>query len=571
MSDASETGSSAPEFDPRDFEPSAVEATALPAVVAVVITEGGPTLERSLAAVCASEYPSLTVLVVDHGPSVDDTLVGRIAAIGPQVLVRRVGAELADLEPADRVLAAANDAIASVSGAPLLLVVRDDIVVAPDAIRTMVEEVYRSNAAIVGPKLVDADDTGLLVDVGGVIDHFGTQFSPIEPGERDQEQHDAVRDVFFVSSPMFMVRADIFAALAGFAVEAGPAADVDLCWRARLLGGRVLVAPDAVGAVVAGAAPRRTPSATPRVAMRTRLRVLGKNYGVGRLAWVIPTAFVFSLAEAFAHVLRRRPHRARALVGAWFDAFGEIGSVRAARRPVQEARIIDDAEVTPLMLRGNARARELFTRRLHVDDRIAEASVFAREAIDDAGRFRNGEYLVFAVLVLLLLVGVRGFVTGSVPSVGGMVRWPSVGLMAKSFFTVQRHALLGAQYPSPVITGIAAMFGAIGFGHVDLVRMLIVVGAGPLGAVGAYRLTRSLAPRGWAGVASAVAYCASTMNSTSQFYPPKTKTPKSPSYGRLWITASAKCNCLKWFWPLTPRCALAGSCSDVSRALPTSC
>ena len=54
------------------------------------------------------------------------------------------------------------------------------------------------------------------------IDRFGVPHSGIEPGELDQEQHDAVRDVFFVSSTVMLVRADLFAELGGFDAEDVP-------------------------------------------------------------------------------------------------------------------------------------------------------------------------------------------------------------------------------------------------------------------------------------------------------------------------------------------------------------
>ena len=48
------------------------------------------------------------------------------------------------------------------------------------------------------------------------IDHYGVPFSGIEPGEVDQEQHDGVRDVFYVSHAAMLVRADLFHELGGF-------------------------------------------------------------------------------------------------------------------------------------------------------------------------------------------------------------------------------------------------------------------------------------------------------------------------------------------------------------------
>ena len=110
----------------------------------------------------------------------------------------------------------------------------------------MLEEAYRSNAGIVGPKIVDADNPEVLLEVGRSIDQFGNPHTGIEPGELDQAQHDAVRDVFYVSDAAMFVRADLFHELGGFDASRFPGAeDIDFCWRARLAGARVLVAPEA--------------------------------------------------------------------------------------------------------------------------------------------------------------------------------------------------------------------------------------------------------------------------------------------------------------------------------------
>ena len=83
-----------------------------------------------------------------------------------------------------------------------------------------------------------------LLQVGLAADKTGVPLSPVEPGELDQEQHDAVRDVFFVPGACTLVRADLFAALGGF--DPGIdllGEDLDLCWRAHVAGARVLIAP----------------------------------------------------------------------------------------------------------------------------------------------------------------------------------------------------------------------------------------------------------------------------------------------------------------------------------------
>ena len=68
----------------------------------------------------------------------------------------------------------------------------------------------------------------------------------MERGELDQEQHDAVRDVFALPSACMLVRADLFRALGGFDPSISfYGDDVDLCWRAHLSGARVVVVPAA--------------------------------------------------------------------------------------------------------------------------------------------------------------------------------------------------------------------------------------------------------------------------------------------------------------------------------------
>ena len=105
---------------------------------------------------------------------------------------------------------------------------------------------FRSNAGIVAPKLVDWDHPQRLLQVGMGADKGGAPVTLVEPGELDQEQHDAVRDVFVAPGGCVLVRADLFEALGGF--DEGMSMfgeDLDLSWRAQVAGARVVVAPGA--------------------------------------------------------------------------------------------------------------------------------------------------------------------------------------------------------------------------------------------------------------------------------------------------------------------------------------
>ncbi len=93
----------------------------------------------------AQDYPNLSVLVVDAASTVDP--LPRIADALPAAYVRHL-----DHNPGFG--AAANEVLDVVEGAAFYALCHDDIALDPSAIRALVEEAFRSNAGVVGPKLV---------------------------------------------------------------------------------------------------------------------------------------------------------------------------------------------------------------------------------------------------------------------------------------------------------------------------------------------------------------------------------------------------------------------------------
>src|SRR5437660_4900375 len=256
-----------------------------PSVVAVVVAcDPGEWLTDTLSALGEQDYPNLSVLVLDAGTNGDD-LAARIAPVLPDAYVRRV-------EGNPHYGQAANEALIAVEGAAFYLFCHDDAAPDADAVRLHVEEALRSNAGIVGPKLVQWERPERLADVGLTVNKLGAGHSLIERGEMDQEQHDAVRDVYAVPGAFVLVRSDLFEALGGFdPLLADQGGDLDLCWRAQVVGARVMVAPgarvrhmDVEGRKTAGRAEQ------PTVEARDRLRILLKNYGFLHLLWLVPQA-----------------------------------------------------------------------------------------------------------------------------------------------------------------------------------------------------------------------------------------------------------------------------------------
>ena len=140
----------------------------VPPVVAVVVAnDPGRWFEDCLEALGAQDYPNLDVLVVDAASH--DELTARVAAVLPRAFILRQRED-------NGFSAAANEALFAVEGASHLLICHDDVAPAPDAVRCMVGESYRSNAGIVGPKLVEWDAPDRLLQVGLAVDRLLDRF-----------------------------------------------------------------------------------------------------------------------------------------------------------------------------------------------------------------------------------------------------------------------------------------------------------------------------------------------------------------------------------------------------------
>ena len=219
--------------DEAGSDPTPLPAVIPPVVVVMVTHDPGPWFEETLASLADQTYPDLGFLVIDTASAEDPT--ERVHAVLPAAHVH-----VLDHDPGYG--GAVNRVSEMVEGAAFYLFAHDDIALEPDTVRSLVEEAFRSNAGVIGPKLVDWHDPTRLLQVGMGADKTGVLAPYVEVGELDQEQHDAVRDVFAVPGACSLVRVDLFEALGGFdeAIDY-LGEDLDLCWRAHALGARVMV------------------------------------------------------------------------------------------------------------------------------------------------------------------------------------------------------------------------------------------------------------------------------------------------------------------------------------------
>jgi GT2 family glycosyltransferase len=472
-----------------------------PPVVAVVVTRNpGSWLDATLVSLAAQDYTDLTVLVVDCGSDADPT--PRIASVLPRAFVRRLDATAGFAD-------AANEALRVVEGSTFLLLCHDDVVLDDTAVRVLVEEGYRSNAGILGPKLVSSENSEILLEVGRAIDRFGAPYTGIEPGEVDQEQHDGVRDVFYVTTAVMLVRTDLFTELSGLDPATFPGAeDLDLCWRARLAGARVLVAPDARAAHREAASERNRTDRPDEFALaRSRVRVLLTSYSWPRLLWLVPVGIVVAFIEAFGDLLIGRPRRARAAIGGWFFNLVHFRQLRHARRRAQAQRRVHDSELAELQVGSTARLSAFLSHHLHTDQRLRNVGDVGRHAVDSlSDGLRTPAAIAFMGFFVMVAVGSRNLITKGVPAIGTFATWPATSSLFDSFGSAWRYTGLGSASAAPPALAVMGGLATLLFGAVGLARTLVVVVAMPLGAFGTYRLARRVIDLRGPALAAGLAY-----------------------------------------------------------------
>ena len=397
-------------------------------------------------------------------------------------------------------VAAANAVVDIVDGARGLFWFCDaHTVPGRDALAHLVTELQRSNAGIVGPKLVDATDRRRLITVGAAADRFGTQQPVTEPGETDQEQHDAVRDVFVLSTRSLLIRADLFQEISGFDPSVADGGDdLDICWRAHLAGARVVVVPDAVVADRRGLSSEPTDGGSG--AERARVDTVLALTSASRLPVRIVQMLILAVIETVLGLFTGRAGAAWRSTTALVSAPARVVRLLARRRRVSAHRTMSDWEVLGLMERGTVR----FGRYLRARDTAVYVGATTTER---TWRERSyGPGLAWAGVVLGIVVGAREIITSGLPAVGSFSPWPSgAGEVIARFASSWDPSGVGATQDVPTINMVVGLIDTAFLFHEGLAATMTVLGALLLGAGGMWRLCQVF-PSDRARIAALVVY-----------------------------------------------------------------
>lgn len=477
-----------------------------PVVAVVVIHRASQTLGVTLRSLALQDYPGLQYLAVCSGGPGDpgaQEVVDLLATHLPRAVVRHLGSN-------PGYAAAVNTVLSLVEGeSGFFCLLHDDVDLAPDAISRLVEELYRTNAGVVGPKLVAWNDPTVIDSVGEEVDRLGERDPVADEGERDQEQHDAVLDVFLVSSACMLVRADLFREIGGMNPRLQvTGADLDFCWRVHLTGARVVIAPSAVARHLRATTSRLSSTNPQRLEQREeeeRVRTTLALTPGKALPLIVARLFVFALGQAAICLATGRPKRAWALLRALLLVPGSISMISARRQKVARHRVLTEAEMRGLHVVGSARVRGYLRRRARV---AAPAESEVNLAGDRVVTTRRASVITWVALATFAILGARSILLNGSAVVGQFVPFGgSVSDYLGSYSSGWWPAGLGDTVGAPIGTVLTAVWGALFLGRMGLAHSVAIVGLPLVGYLGAWTFASVFGLRR-ARIVTTVAYAA---------------------------------------------------------------
>jgi GT2 family glycosyltransferase len=508
-------------------EAAASPGTSTPAVLALVVAAGGtaPWLRDCLLSLANQSYPRLGVLAVDDAAG-DEASELLLQALGPRRVLRNerpIGFARSIAEALARPVA---------KGADFVLVVDPRASLDGDAVTRLVEAAVGigvEQVGIVGAKIVDRDRPRLLRDIGRSSDRFGHPYSPLQPGEIDQGQFDRVLEVLSVSSSAMLISREAWERTGMFDERLGPSqGDLDLCWRARLGGYRVLMTPLArvrldERSTHARAEDEGERRRGPRYEEdRAAIAAMLKNYGWFTMLWVVPLALVLGAVRLGYLTLGRRFEEALDVAAAWGWNLAHLPGTIARRRRAQKIRRVPDRALRRFMESAGLRLPRWFA--------TAERILEEQRAIDEADegepirrRLRDrtaslvGSHPVIVASFLAALVGAAAVreLVGIDHLVGGALpAFPERAgdLFAELASAARSTPVGGSLAPSPALGALGALSVAA-FGDPELAQKAVLMAGPPLAAILMYRAVVRLSARPGPAVLAAAAYglCALTL------------------------------------------------------------
>lgn len=313
--------------------------------VIIVHYRGREMLRRCLDSLLDTNYDSFRVVLVDNG-----------SRDGSVEFVKKLNGDLVDVIRSEENLGFVggnNLALPQVKSKYVALL-NDDTVVAPDWLKRLVN--VANNDPSIGacqPKLLSLSNpkcfeyngcAGGMLDVYGVPFCRGRVFDLIED---DNGQYDATADVFWASGAAILVKRQVLDDV-GFLDDMFHAhmEEIDLCWRIRLAGYRVVCVPSSVVYHLGGGTPLPEKF---YLKERNNLIMMLKNFSGRSLLKFFPLRVVLDSLSTLYFLTNGSPRRSLYTLKGYFGLLGVFRKAYERRLEVQRHRRVPEEKILNAM------------------------------------------------------------------------------------------------------------------------------------------------------------------------------------------------------------------------------
>lgn len=306
-----------------------------PEVAIVILNYNGEKwLEQMLPSVQATRYSNFKIYLADNG-STDES----------ETLIKEQFADVnwLDLGENHGFAEGYNQALKQIEGDYYILL-NSDVEVTENWISPIINIMERDRTvAACQPKILAFNNKTQFEyagAAGGWLDKWGYPFCRgrlFHIVEQDKGQYDGTQEIFWASGAALFIRSNLFHDIGGFDGSFfAHLEEIDLCWRLKRAGYKIMVRPKSVVYHVGGGTldyenPRKT-----YLNFRNSLYTLVKNEPISKLLWLIPLRLVLDGVAGAMFLMKGQFKNIGAIFKAHWHFFPKIARLLQQRKVVKE-------------------------------------------------------------------------------------------------------------------------------------------------------------------------------------------------------------------------------------------
>lgn len=318
----------------KEIPDIAIESLASVGVV-ILNYNGKKWLEKFLPSVVATQYPNATIYVADNG-STDDSLSflsENYPAVKTIVMDKNHG-----------FAGGYNVALQEIENEEYFVLLNSDVAVSPNWIDPIIAAMEKDKSiGACQPKILNEQQPDHFEHAGaagGWIDYLGYPFCRgrvFNVTEKDEGQYDDNAEIFWASGASLFIRAKLFKNIGGFdASFFAHMEEIDLCWRIKRAGYKIMAIPESVVYHVGGGTLDYGNPKKVFLNFRNSLVMILKNEKTSKLFWLLPIRLLLDGAAGFLFLVEGKWKNIGAIIKAHWAFFGLIGATRKRAKEFDE-------------------------------------------------------------------------------------------------------------------------------------------------------------------------------------------------------------------------------------------